>query len=403
MRALVLENISDKAQEILSVLQARGHQASPCLCMQDAKDKIRNEKFDVLIVDLKVPKINNQKKEDTQYGMEFIQYIFESVQIDFYRPKEVIVISSYLSDEIDLQLQKYPVSIISYDSVGKWIQTLQSRLNQFENYSCDVAIITAVDVEFTAVKRWEWNKGDKIQDLVYFKKNIKNKNGQSVRLLLVKQEGMGMVPAASITSKVIEYFMPKCVIMSGICAGRKAAINLGDVIVCTQAWDYGSGSLEEERKKMKLVPAPDYIRIPQELRITLEREITNDLLKEIKLQIKDVAKEEENGTLLEIAKQQIKEQNKIHFGSMATGAAVIKTEKFAEEYIKSQNRKYSGIDMESYGMYYAAYHSYQSPDFFCIKSVTDVADKNKGDEFQEYCANISALLIKYYIENLIVL
>lgn len=397
MRALVLENESHKAQEIMDVLQSSGHQGSVFLCMEDAKNEIHKKKYDVIIVDLKIPQKHNQT-EDTKYGIDFIQYIFDSVQTDFYRPQEVIVISGFLSNEIDLILRKYPVSVISYDSISKWIRTLQARLNQFVNYSCDVAIITAVDVEFAAFKKWKWESGSKIQDLVWYKKTIENAAGESIRLLLVKQEGMGMVPATAITSKVIEYFGPKCVIMAGICAGRKDAVTIGDIIVGVQAWDYGSGSLEEQGKKLKLIPAPDYIRIPQDIKMLLEREFTEDLLKNIKMRVKEIAKEEEKGTLLEIAKEQINVQNNIYFGAMASGAAVIKSEKFTNAFIKSQNRKYYGIDMETYGIYYAALHSYQLPHFFCVKAVTDVADIDKEGKYQEYCANVSALMIEHYIK-----
>ena len=335
MRALVLENETDKAQEILSILELSGHQGNVYLCTKDAKDGIQRNKYDVFIIDLKVSKRNRQK-EDTKHGMEFVQYIFESARTDFYRPQEVIVISGYLSGEIDMQLRKYPVTVISYDTIGTWKGNLQSRLKQFSNYSCDIVIITATEVEFMAFKKWGWEDGDKIQDLIYYKKIIKGKNGENIRLLLVKQEGMGMVPATVVTNKVIEYFMPKCVIMSGICAGRKEAVNLGDVIVCTQVWDYGSGSLEDEGRKIKLVPAPDYVMIPQEINTLLKRDLTNEFLIKMKEKVKEIAKEEENGNLLEMAKQQIREQNRIHFGIMATGAAVIKSENFTTNYIKSQ-------------------------------------------------------------------
>lgn len=127
MRALVLENESHKAQEIMDVLQSSGHQGSVFLCMEDAKNEIHKKKYDVIIVDLKIPQKHNQT-EDTKYGIDFIQYIFDSVQTDFYRPQEVIVISGFLSNEIDLILRKYPVSVISYDSFSKWIRTLQASV-----------------------------------------------------------------------------------------------------------------------------------------------------------------------------------------------------------------------------------------------------------------------------------
>ena len=37
--------------------------------------------------------------------------------------------------------------------------------------------------------------------------------------------------------------------------------------------------------------------------------------------------------------------------------------------------------------------------FVSIKSVSDGADAAKSDEFQEYCAKLSANLTNYFIEN----
>lgn len=61
--------------------------------------------------------------------------------------------------------------------------------------------------------------------------------------------------------------------------------------------------------------------------------------------------------------------------------------------------KYIGLDMETYGVYYAAKISSSRPDFFCVKCVSDFADEDKDDNFQKYCALLASEIVKYYIKE----
>lgn len=116
----------------------------------------------------------------------------------------------------------------------------------------------------------------------------------------------------------------------------------------------------------------------------------------MKSELAKYAKDKYEGKLLEVIKEEQKRKTKLHQGSMATGAAVIKAEQFVNMFVKEQNRKYSGLDMETYGVYYAAKHS-TVQDFFAVKCVSDLADEHKGDEFQDYCARLSAALTMDFI------
>ena len=59
--------------------------------------------------------------------------------------------------------------------------------------------------------------------------------------------------------------------------------------------------------------------------------------------------------------------------------------------LKSQHRKLTGIDMETYGVYSAADEApLPQPSVFALKSVCDFADERKNDDFQAYAAYTSA-------------
>jgi nucleoside phosphorylase len=62
--------------------------------------------------------------------------------------------------------------------------------------------------------------------------------------------------------------------------------------------------------------------------------------------------------------------------------------------IQQHSRKLVGIDMEAYGVMYAAYNSFEpAPLAFSIKTVSDYADSSKDDSFREYAAYASATLL----------
>lgn len=401
MNILLLENDSNKGQEIISLLQDENHYVVHGFCVEDIKKELSRNKYDILIVDLKVP-LRNGTKEDLAHGLKLIQYVFDNVKDTFYHPKTVFVLTEYQDDEMVNGLWSYPVSVIPYSPTGTWKNLLRQRLSYYGSLQCDIAIITAVDIEFEVFYKWKWKPGNKVKDLAYYTKTIKNKRGENIRLILVKQEQMGMVTATNLTSKLINYFEPKCIIMGGICAGRKNAARIGDAIFAINAWDYGSGSIEEKKNgkknELEFCPAPDYIPISKELSDIFHK-YDSDLLSSLKNSVYKCALKEDDSILTKIAMDKNNEENRIHLGAMASGAAVIKNETFTNTFVKGQNKKYIGLDMETYGVYYAARHSSLSPNFFSVKSVSDVSDTNKGDEFQKYCAYISSMLIKYYIEN----
>lgn len=401
MNILVLEDESVKGQEIMQVLQENKYPAIHKFCTEDIKRELQHAKYDIIILDLKVPKKKGQEKKIT-YGLELVQYIFCNTADGFYHPKAVLIITSFYAEEKIKDLLRFPVSVIPYKVTGEWKKMLLQQIRYFIGIKCDIAIITAVEVEFEAIYKWGWELQENIKDLIYYERIDKNSNGEEIRIILVQQEQMGMVAATMLTSKLITYFDPKCVIMLGICAGRKGAVNLGDMIFATTAWDYGSGSIERANRgnSLKFVPAPNYIQINEDLKNIFARyKARRKLLSDLKQNVAQIAYVTKDAELIKVISEQTNKTNKIHLGAMATGAAVIKNEKFTQMFVKEQNKKYIGLDMETYGVYYAAQISSSRPVFFCVKCVSDVADEHKDDTFQEYCSLLASEMVKYYIKE----
>jgi nucleoside phosphorylase len=80
------------------------------------------------------------------------------------------------------------------------------------------------------------------------------------------------------------------------------------------------------------------------------------------------------------------------------GDSVIQNSVIIEAMIKKILRQADGIDMEAYGMYYAAQQAIKpKPIPICMKAISDYANKDKSNEHQEYAAFISAQFAKFFI------
>ena len=92
----------------------------------------------------------------------------------------------------------------------------------------------------------------------------------------------------------------------------------------------------------------------------------------------------------------------MRIGPLASGAAVIQNEEVLHKYIEPYQRKVLGVDMETYGVYYACENAFEPvPEFFSIKAVSDYANSQKNDGYQEYCAFLSANFFFELIPELI--
>lgn len=73
------------------------------------------------------------------------------------------------------------------------------------------------------------------------------------------------------------------------------------------------------------------------------------------------------------------------------------------EKIKEHSRKLLGIEMESYGMFYAAENAIAPRPIYVasLKSVSDFATIEKNNDYQDYASYTSAALLKHLVLNVL--
>lgn len=91
---------------------------------------------------------------------------------------------------------------------------------------------------------------------------------------------------------------------------------------------------------------------------------------------------------------------RLHLGAVASGAAVVADPTVIQKILDGQIRDVIAVEMEIYGVYYAARWSVNpKPKVIALKSVCDFADANKDDRFHVYASYTSAKVLTELAKN----
>jgi nucleoside phosphorylase len=259
------------------------------------------------------------------------------------------------------------------------------------NKQYDLVIVTALkDPEMDALKKLpvKWNKVNIRDDDCIYEECIFEKDNKKFKVIAGCCNAMGMSAAASLSMKMINLFKPRYVAMVGIAAGIKGQANFGDILIADESWDWGSGKIKDG-----VDGNGDVVFETSSRHMTLERRLINKFIEfnsEKRYLIDNI-----QNNLIELCDGNVKLN--VQIGPIVSGSAVLASESYVNR-IKIQNRKIVGIDMEIYSVFCSVeYASNPKPQVFCIKSVSDLGDKDKDDKHRYYAARTSA----FYLYNFV--
>ncbi|WP_169787097.1 pentapeptide repeat-containing protein [Hyalangium minutum] len=115
----------------------------------------------------------------------------------------------------------------------------------------DVLIVTALKEELDAVLelrfdgrgRDGWTSARDPHGFPYSWRTLPNQQGENLHVAAAWSGDMGETAAAARSIALIQQLNPACIAMSGICAGRRGKVSLGDVIVADRIFSYDHGKL----------------------------------------------------------------------------------------------------------------------------------------------------------------
>lgn len=342
----------------------------------EAIGKIHAEIYDLIIFDMFLP-------DSDKTPREMIRDCSEELITEFSRSKnyksETIALTQFDIDDVD-NIRSFNISgitVVKFDTTNRWKQSLSDKIDRIsQNVKYDFLIFCALPIERNAFLKTNVKIGDK--------RNISGLDCQEATIglfsgLIIKPLRMGLVNMAIIATKAIELFQPKIVTMSGICAGINGRSNFLDLIVGSECWEYQTGKWKDGEFKCE----PYQVPLSSEFRVDLSQSTEDPKIREYLV-----------GGLFHNELNNFK----ILMAPITSGSAVIADEQLISD-ISNQQRKMAGLEMEMYSLYEAATQSLCKPLYFGAKSVVDLGNSAKGDDYHNAASIISARYIEVILSQ----
>lgn len=141
----------------------------------------------------------------------------------------------------------------------------------------DVLIITAIKEEYdgvravnrAALRDSKWiEKRVGTQKFFVSERSFEGAHGQ-LQIVVAQAGAMGGAAVTSCIGELVSHFYkPRCLAMTGVCAGRPGSTELGDVIAASLAWQFDEGKIKEQGT---ILPRGEHRTLPEFRRRELER------------------------------------------------------------------------------------------------------------------------------------
>lgn len=401
MKVLIADDQTQRYQSLIKKIMALGiarENISLVSSAKEAEHQLAQTKFDIFILDILLPLWSEDMGDNSRFSQDILLSLYNSDE--FRKPNFIIGITgdkSTVSKEMT-NFTDYLWGVVEYSaSCSKWEDVIIRAITYLDNAvssgdlskphegSVDLAILCALKTpEFSELLKlnWNWGPAEALSDKLFFRRGHFFSGGQRFSVVAAHCERMGMVASTLASASLINRFSPKIIAMTGICAGVEDKVNLGDIIFAEFAWDYQNGKrLENDLHEI----APHQLHAAACVKAHIE------LLEDNAQFFKELA--------LNYEEKNISKVPTLHIGPMAVGSSVLADKQIVEK-IEKQSREVLGIEMEIYGLYYAAQNSPSpSPKVFAIKSVCDYANSEKNDDYQQYAAYTSANTLKKLMEQ----
>ena len=404
---LILDDNSDKVERVFDAIKALPEidisSVDIAVDLIQARDLCHQKQYNLLILDLCLPNREGDTSDDVA-GCDFIKELNASTTL--FKPYHILGLTEYE----DALAKAGPFfaeelwRIIKYDSQSSdWRRQLTAKLSYLINskkvlqrtnvnkYIYDIGIVTALHIpELRSILDLpaDWSEIKQPNDSTVYYRGQFVANGKTLSVVAASAPQMGMAATTVLSMKLISGFRPRFIAITGIAAGVKGGeARLGDILVADRSWDYESGKYKIVDDNQIFEPDPHSIPLGVDIKERILRLKTEDsFLRDIEKKWRGV---KPLGRL------------EIHIGPMASGAAVIQNGTITAN-VKAHNRKLIGLDMETYGVFFASENCSQPrPTPISMKSVCDFADEDKSDDYQAYASFTSAeYFYRFALSNL---
>ena len=376
--------------------------------ISEGRDFLSEKYYDLLILDLVMPLYEDDEANHDE-APNFIDEIFDNPNIK--EPNQIIGLTAYDEEYESLKLRfeeklwkliRYSETNINWkntikNSVFHLLRMKQHMLDSIAKKDCyDIGILCALQEEFSClIEAFDKEKWTSIRipgiPIPLKSRYITSAMGEEYKIIAACVGKPGMVATASMAMALFDLAGIDKLFMTGITAGFKSdSINLCDIMIAKSSMDYASGKLIEEgegvyEKKIRLLKEIQVMTANVELQ-NLAGQLSEDdeLMNKLNQHLKKVHLNAERDL-------------KAHITPVACGPFVVASKEVLNM-IKEPDRKLKALDMEAYGLYYAAYLCQKKA--LWIKGVSDFADSNKDDSYHQKAAYASAYFLYLLIKEM---
>jgi nucleoside phosphorylase/CheY-like chemotaxis protein len=404
VKTLPVEDDGDKRQHIARVLSSvAGFNVEDIEVANDAftaRRLLATITFDLLILDIALPsRLDGEPEPDV--GLLLLEELTKR-QGAFRMPSHIIGITAYedIFARAGGQFASYLLTLVYYDpGSDEWELRLQARVRNIldallanvarpHQYECELAVVCALDSpELSSVLAlpWKFEQVSIPNDHTIYWRGAYNCPGGERNVYATACPRMGMPVAAVIATKMIERFRPRYIAITGMTAGIRDKVEIGDILAADPTWDWGSGKWVVENGEHRFLPAPRQLPLDVTLRAKL-RSLGADTAGLNSIRAAWPGERPAHNPTLRV-------------GPVASGASVLADQRTAQA-ILANHRELVGIEMETYAIFAAAEEaSAPRPTALSLKSVVDFADGVKNDRFQPYSSFVSARALQLLAEK----
>lgn len=410
LKVLIIDDAPEKIAKYRELLEEFQELSSDFIDMatsvEDAQEKLAKTQYDLAILDLYLP-LRLGDEPSPENAITLLKDISNDEELNM--PYSIVGITIWKNADPKYKdfFDSYLLAYIIYEQESDdWKDKLRNKIdfllkaqrnvqNQ-DYYDYDVAIINALQSEhrhiLEAFEGEEWETVTIPADLstTYYTKKVKLPTGKVIRIVSCYSLRMASTASATLTTKLIYNFRPRYLFMTGIAAGvDRTEVSLGDILVASKVWDGASGKIKTNEEGTDIF-YPDYneLSLNPDIQGIVKRLSSN---RKLLFNIEGAYKNENGKPTTRL---------RMHLGPIASVPAVLASEDKVKE-IQTHCRKLLGVEMEGYGVFYASENSAKPrPEYvILIKSVSDFADPQKSDNYQDYCMFTSAQMAKHIILN----
>ena len=278
--------------------------------------------------------------------------------------------ATYLGTERS-DMEKH-ISLFDICIICALYEEAEAVLNEFST-RCSVSFTK----EFSSMDRY-----------AYQHTTIRNKQGEPLTVLVTWLSDSGPTQTGLDLKPFLHEFHPRFVAMTGICAGYREKVKLGDLVVVQYAYYYEEGKIIRE-------PAGSSRHLPE----MKTADPTSQIIQYARGfdGWKEPVREMKRHKLKLNRQLKANEEPRCVVAPMASGMAVRGDDPFPwlrEKY----NRNTVALNMEA-ATFYRALRAIPHIHALVVKGVCDYADMNKDDAYHDYAAQVSAVYLLSFIQE----